>query len=96
MKQNLPAERFGWRYDPHLMTLTYMGPSYPSGYEIDLETCRTSAEVLDWVFQIHDKDWGDAALAGLLWWLRALLDPQATLCSDGVERGPIRVAALLR
>ena len=27
-------------------------------YEIDLEECNKSDELLDWIFQIHGKNWG--------------------------------------
>lgn len=62
-------------------------------YEIDLEKCTTSASCLDWIMQINGKSWADAAVvAGLVEALDELLHPQATLCSSGVERGPINVA----
>ncbi len=27
-------------------------------YDIDMSRCRTAAEVLDWIHQINDKNWG--------------------------------------
>jgi hypothetical protein len=63
---------------------------------VPLDRCRTSAEVADWIFQISSKTWAtDAVLAGLVRALRTLLDPQATLCSFGEERGPIDVEVTL-
>lgn len=65
-------------------------------YGVPLDRCRTSAEVADWIFQISSKTWAtDAVLAGLVRALRTLLDPQATLCSFGEERGPIDVEVTL-
>lgn len=58
-------------------------------YEIDLGTCTSSAEVLDWICQINGKLWGDtqaghnAIVAGLVDALTEVLHPQANLCSDG-------------
>ena len=67
-------------------------------YEIDLERCRTSAEVLDWIFQISKKTWAIPAIrSDLLLALDDLLDPQANLCSFGTDN-PInpREVLLLR
>lgn len=56
-------------------------------YEVDLEWCRTSAEVLDWIAQIAAKNWaGDATVAGLVRALEDVLDPQANLCSGGRDK----------
>jgi hypothetical protein len=87
------ARRFGeWSYDPADLTLTHAG-----GYDIDLERCSTSAEMLDWIFQIASKTWcSPITLAGLVRAFDELLHPQGYLCSSGVERGPIDVAATIR
>jgi hypothetical protein len=58
-------------------------------YEIDLASCTSSAEVLDWICQINGKLWADtqagqnAIVAGLVDALTEVLHPQANLCSDG-------------
>lgn len=55
-------------------------------YEVDLERCNSSAEVLDWICQVAGKsyvnseDLGDLVLA-----INDLLRPQAALCSWGVS-----------
>lgn len=55
-------------------------------YEIDLDRCRTSAEVLDWIFQVQGKTWATAEIVKyLLEALDDLLTPQGTLCSFGVS-----------
>ena len=66
-------------------------------YSVDLERCRTSAEVLDWIFQVSTKTWAPPEVVGeLVRALDAALSPQATLCSFGEERGPLDIAALLK
>lgn len=72
-----------WKYHSNNFTLEFRdGRSFI--YEIDLERCRTSAEVLDWIFQIHGKTWATAeVLKNLLDAFDDLLAPQANLCSFG-------------
>jgi hypothetical protein len=61
--------------------------SYADRYSIDLERCRTSAQVLDWVVQLRHKSWTTAAdIGALVAALDDLLDLQATRCGWGVER----------
>lgn len=70
-----------WRLDAELRVLY---PISPYRYEIDLDTCTSSADVLDWICQIAGKDWADdATLAGLVRALNDVLYPQAHLCSSG-------------
>ena len=53
-------------------------------YEIDLERCRTSAEVLDWIFQFSSKAYASYLdIAGLVDAFGSVLNPQSTLCSFG-------------
>lgn len=78
-------KRFGnWVYDPELMTLTYE----PYGYEIDLEKVTSSAEMLDWIFQVNGKEWGRANMRDLIDAFDRLLSPQANYCSWGEEQNP--------
>ncbi len=78
----------GWMYDKLRIVLIWSKPHY----EVDVEQCRTSAHLLDWIFQVETKGWADdACIAGLIRALSELLDPQATLCSNGIEQGPIDV-----
>jgi len=66
--------------------------SGPYEYYIPLDRCRTSAEVLDWIFQISHKTWcTPETLADLIEAFRVVVDPQARLCGSGVEHGPINV-----
>jgi hypothetical protein len=60
-----------------------------SEYPVDLLTCTSSAQVLDWVCQVagrfaegRDQE-GRAALAWFVLAVDEILSPQATLCSHG-------------
>lgn len=81
-----------WKLDPETFELYTDPASVGYSYAVDLETCTTSAEVLDWIFQINTKQWapddhGNAIIvAGLIRALRDLLDPQAHLCSSGLSK----------
>ncbi len=61
---------------------------HPNGsiaYEIDLEGCTDSPQVLDWICQVAGKSWADdSTLAGLVRAFDDTLRPQASLCSMGV------------
>lgn len=77
------------------MTLTWKGDPYE--YEIDLETCTSSAEVLDWIVQVAHKTWvGKEDLADLIAAFDALFQLQAHFCSSGIEQNPNPVALLIR
>lgn len=86
--------RFGWgnwEYRAHNLTLFHV----EHRYEIDLERCATSAQILDWIFQISSKDWGTEDVATLIQAFDDLLAPQRFICSVGRERGPIDVRAVI-
>jgi hypothetical protein len=74
-----------WRFRADNLTLVCNAGGYP--YEIDLETCTTSAQVLDWIMQVAGKTWAtDTVLAGLVRAFDDLLYPQANLCSSGISK----------
>jgi hypothetical protein len=81
-----------WTYDPKSLVLRHETHKY----EIDIEEWKTSAEVLDWIFQIFGKKWGDDAIIGLLQAIRDKIKPQQNLCSHGREKGPIDVKKLIK
>ena len=59
-------------------------------YEVPLAECTTSAQVLDWIIQLHGKAWLTAQdLRDFIRAINAIIDPQATICSGGYERGPV-------
>ena len=66
-----------WNFDPDYLTL-----DHESGYQIDFEEIDSSAAILDWIFQVRGKGWGDAeTLYNLLKALDDILDPQSNYCS---------------
>lgn len=74
-----------WKYHPNNFTLECRDER-GFIYEVDLERCRTSAEMLDWIFQVNKKTWATAEIVkNLLDAFECLLSPQATLCSFGVS-----------
>ncbi len=81
-----------WTFNRSNLTL-----EHPNSYWVDLERCNTSAEMLDWIFQVNTKGWATPeVIAGLVHALRDLLHPQANLCSMGVERGPINPERVIK
>jgi len=85
-----------WIYHPSNLTLECRDECGFFIYEIDLERCRTSAEVLDWIFQVQGKTWATAEIVNnLLEALDDLLNPQGTLCSFG-KSSTINPRELLR
>jgi hypothetical protein len=72
-----------WKYHPENLTLECRDER-GFIYEVDLERCSTSAEVLDWIFQVSKKTWATADIVkDLLTAFDDLLSPQARLCSFG-------------
>lgn len=93
MKQVSPLRYRGgwgpWHLDAKARTLYTEAGGYR--YDIDLETCTNSAEVLDWICQIAEKHWGPeegrpAIVAGLVHALIDVLHPQGNLCSWGQSK----------
>jgi hypothetical protein len=65
-----------WHYYAHNRTLVTRAGGY--AYEIDFEKIRTSAGMLDWIFQIHNKEWGaPTVVPDLVRAFQQLIDPQA-------------------
>jgi len=71
-----------WRFDPDVLVLVHDRWRY----DVDLEEIDSSAEMLDWVFQIHRK--GDMDVVGFLRGLNAVLYPQENYCSWGEDKRP--------
>lgn len=79
------AERWGgWQLDTKRYVLVLRDPTGREWYDIDLDSCTSSAQVLDWICQIKNKWWGvDVVVAGLVRALDEILVPQQNLCSFG-------------
>lgn len=77
-----------WKLDTEHLVLVREAPRREGGgYEVDLEECKTSAEVLDWICQVAMKLWADErTVAGLVRAIQDILNPQAHLCSSGKSR----------
>jgi hypothetical protein len=76
-----PSDWGPWTLDTRHLVLKCMW------YEIDLKWCLTSAQVMDWIFQIRHKSWADSEIiAGLIQALDDILEPQTNLCSGGQSR----------
>lgn len=79
----VPSDWGPWRLDLESLVLYSVRPCH---YEVDLERCLTSAEVLDRMAQVAQKSWADNALiAGLIRALCDVLHPQVNLCSFGAD-----------
>lgn len=71
----------GWTLDRERLVLEY------DQYEVDLEHSLTGAQVCDWIFQVAHKSWATPEVtAGLVKAFDDLLQPQANLCSGGVNK----------
>jgi len=78
-----------WCYKPEALVLV-CDAAEAKGYEVDLERCTTSAEMLDWICQVAEKAWATPDTVGnLAMALNELLRPLATVCAMGVEGEPI-------
>lgn len=76
-----------WRYEPSNHTLLLLRSNGDFEYEIDLDECSTSAEVLDWIAQVAGKIWAtDAVVADLVRALDDVLALQENLCGSGQSR----------
>lgn len=79
-----------WQFHQDTMTLEYKNGKKDWWYEVDLDRCKTSAQILDWIFQLHEKTWTDYEDIGHL--LDAFDDlsgsVQGAFCSGGREQGP--------
>jgi hypothetical protein len=73
-----------WVYHADNLTLEYQGER-GAWYEVDLERCNDSGEILDWLVQVLHKNWSTRADVGDL--LRALDDLagqlQSKVCAMG-------------
>lgn len=57
---------------------------HENGYEISLSSCRTPAQLLDWIFQVRPKNWVDPSeMYNLLEAIDEIIAPQSRLCSNG-------------
>jgi hypothetical protein len=82
-----------WWFEPSNYTLRHED----GGYEIDLEECNDSAEVLDWIVQVAGKGWCKPEdLGNLVLALDDLLYLQKNFCPDGKAQPRLSKAELRR
>jgi hypothetical protein len=75
-----------WTYDPKRLALYYIDDRGFEIYEIRLDECNTSAEILDWIAQINTKTWASSQDIGeLVKALDDLLSFQGKFCGGGKE-----------
>lgn len=75
-----------WVYHPDPFVLR-LAEDTQDEYEVDLDHCTTSAEMLDWIIQVASKTGVTAEdLGHLVGALNYLFRPQAYLCSGGQDR----------
>ena len=76
-----------WRYRADNLTLELSDDAGRYLYYLDLEHFKTSAEMLDMIFQVAGKTWAtDKIIADMIHALDDLLAPQANLCSSGMNK----------
>jgi hypothetical protein len=77
-------ERWGkWKLDRDRRTIYYDGPH---DYWFSLAQMNTSAEVLDWIVQLHEKSWAKPEDVGnLVAALDDIFDLQNNMCGCGIE-----------
>jgi hypothetical protein len=77
----------GWRLSGTCLDYP-MDRKYGSGsYGWDVRRLTSSSQMLDFIMQVDSKNWAtDECLAGLVRALHDILNPQATLCSGGVDK----------
>jgi hypothetical protein len=88
LKTKLKQNKWGrWKYNPatHCLEIEKQEGGYISHYEVDLDRCNTGAELLDWIYQVKDKNWiSPDDVADLVYAVDDILESvQGTLCSGG-------------
>jgi hypothetical protein len=79
------ALRDEWRVNTKTWELRYYNELGRMWYSVDLEKCKSSEAMLDYIMQVAAKEWAtDRIIGGLVRALYLLVDPQATLCSGGM------------
>lgn len=90
------SKRVGWQFLSGKKVLVYHLNGRDT-YEVDLERCNTSAEILDWLCQVQSKNWCSSwCLAQLLAALDLLSGGlQSNVCSFGRDM-PFNMAHALK
>jgi len=80
-------DRWGkWRFDARLLDLVFEENGREQ-YAIDLKDMNSSAQMMDWIFQVNMKSWATREdIGNLIQALDDLFRPQASLCSGGADK----------
>jgi hypothetical protein len=90
-----PADWGPWQLDGDDLVHLTSPLDRQDGYAIDLTTCTTAGEVLDWILQVGKKPWADGpVMVGLTRALNDLIDPQRHLCTGGANTQQLTPAAI--
>ena len=80
-KVTYPLTFGSWALDPEVLALKH-NKYY---WEIDLERCNTSAEILDWIFHMRGKaNWTGQDTLDLVAAFEAILSPMRNFCTRGM------------
>ena len=76
-----------WRLETKTRHLVLTWKNNPEHYYILLDEITTCAKMLDWIFQLRAKSWVTNDIIGdLVSAFDDLFDPQANLCSGGMDK----------
>lgn len=76
-----------WAYDVKNSVLILHDADEHWLYEVDLDECKTCAQILDWLCQISGKNWSTPEITtGLLLQLDRIFKLQANYCSWGEDK----------
>lgn len=91
-----PGDWGPWRLNPRVATLELRHDTGALRYEIDLERCLTTGQMLDWLMQIAGKRYATADMvAGLVHAFDDVVRPQRRMCSFGAS-GSVTRPQMLR
>ena len=80
-----------WIYHPKDRCLRFYGQDGKEWYEVPMDECADSAEVLDWIVQVHSKTWATSEVFhAFVEGLNDLLRFQENYCSHGESRKVVR------
>ena len=87
---NLMLAPYHWCWIPESRTLLYKSESI--SYAVPIDEMSTTANTLDWIFQLAEKTWlSRESLGAFVRAVNELIRPQACLCCGGNDQGPINV-----
>lgn len=85
-----------WKYFSSYYCLEYTGKQGNTGYWIDLTTLIDSAHILDWIYQLFNKNWiTPEDIWNLLAALNDIFEIQGNVCSFGENRDSFNPMAYL-